>query len=88
MKVRILCVKVYNEGNNEYIGEICAQEPVEKADIILKHYEATLLGVINPICEEFLEEMQDLAFEYFDTYLENNPCDMTIKIEDWGVLNV
>jgi hypothetical protein len=79
-----LQVRVYDVSTNEekeiHLGNLYFNVEDERADRILRNYEATLMGVIDPVCYDFLDEIQGAVDEKFKDYLEGNPCDFTVKI--------
>jgi hypothetical protein len=80
--VKLLKVKLYNAETNEYIGNLYSCEEEQRADRILRNYEATLAGVIDPETELFIDDIAEIALEEFTAYFKDNPCDVRLVITE------
>ena len=77
-----LKVEFYNEENKELIGTLYSCEEDVRAERILKNYEATLAGIIDPETELFIDDIAEDALEEFAEYFKENRCDVVMKITE------
>jgi hypothetical protein len=80
-----LQVRVYDVTTKKderiFLGNLYFNVDNEKADIIIRNYRASLMGVLNPVCEEFFDDVLDEALnKKFTEYFEEHPCDLDIEI--------
>jgi hypothetical protein len=80
MSKTVLTVKYYNDENYDYIGQTEHIVDSARAERILRNYEATLAGVIDPETDLFLDELQESLESKFEDYFKEHPCDVNIKI--------
>lgn len=80
MSKAVLKVLYYNDADYDYIGQTEHIVDSARAERILRNYEATLVGVIDPETELFLDELQESLETNFADYFKENPCDVNITI--------
>ena len=78
----MLKVEFYNAETNEYIGHLYSCEDEQRAERILRNYEATLVGVIDPETELFIDDIAEVALEEFAEYFKENRCDVRLEITE------
>jgi hypothetical protein len=76
----MLKVEFYNEENKELIGTLYSCEEDVRAERILRNYEGTLAGVIDPETEDFIDDISEVALEEFAEYFKDNRCDVIMEI--------
>jgi hypothetical protein len=46
----------------------------------MKRYDDFINGFMDPIVEEFVDRVSDIAFKKFADYFEKSPCDVRLQI--------